>query len=185
MANQVEMLESIINDPNSSQDTINLAQTQLNKLQSVGGAQVQLAAMGGGESDAELAAILAALQSALKGSGANVSMAEIRKAVNEELAKRKITESDLAPQLLAFLNSSRSVNLTTGKLLGFQTKKNVKAATLNRPLTQLILSDIIARNNTYLYGGAGTGKTFIAEEIADMLGSVSYTHLTLPTIYSV
>jgi cobaltochelatase CobS len=176
MANQVEMLESIINDPNSSQDTINLAQTQLNKLQSVGGAQVQLAAMGGGETDAELAAILAALQSALKGGGSNVSMTEIRKAVNEELAKRKITESDLAPQLLAFLNSSRSVNLTTGKLLGFQTKKNVKAATLNRPLTQLILSDIIARNNTYLYGGAGTGKTFIAEEIADMLG---WTKITL------
>ena len=162
MANQVEMLESIINDPNSSQDTINLAQTQLNKLQSVGGAQVQLAAMGGGEGDAELAAILAALQSALKGGGGNVSMTEIRKAVNEELAKRKITESDLAPQLLAFLNSSRSVN--------------VKAATLNRPLTQLILSDIIARNNTYLYGGAGTGKTFIAEEIADMLG---WTKITL------
>jgi MoxR-like ATPase len=170
MANQVEMLESIINDPNSSQDTINLAQTQLNKLQSVGGAQVQLAAMSGGESDAELAAILAALQSALKGGGGNVSMVEIRKAVNEELAKRKITESDLAPQLLAFINSNRSVNLTIGKLMGVQIKKDVQASTLNRPLTQLILSDIMARNNTYLYGGAGTGKTYIAEEIAKMLG---------------
>jgi len=27
----------------------------------------------------------------------------------------------------------------------------------------------MARNNTYLYGGAGTGKTYIAEEIAEML----------------
>jgi cobaltochelatase CobS len=170
MANQVEMLESIINDPNSSQDTINLAQTQLNKLQSVGGAQVQLAAMEGAEADAELTAILAALQNALKGSGANVSMAEIRKAVNEEFSKRKITESDLSPQLLAWLNSKRSVNLTVGKLLGVQVKKEVEASVLSRPLTQLILSDVMARNNTYLYGGAGTGKTFIAEQIADMLG---------------
>ena len=67
MANQVEMLESIINDPNSSQDTINLAQTQLNKLQSIGGAQVQLAAMEGAEADAELTAILHSFQNALKG----------------------------------------------------------------------------------------------------------------------
>jgi cobaltochelatase CobS len=115
-------------------------------------------------------AVLNALQGALKSGGGNVSMSDIRKAVSDELAKRKITETDLAPSLLAFLNSTRAVKLTTGRLLGFQTTKNVNALTLNRPLTQLILSDIVARNNSYLYGGAGTGKTFLAEEIADMLG---------------
>jgi cobaltochelatase CobS len=46
----------------------------------------------------------------------------------------------------------------------------VSGAALNRPLTQLILSDLMARNNVYLYGGAGTGKTYLAEEIAGMLG---------------
>jgi cobaltochelatase CobS len=41
---------------------------------------------------------------------------------------------------------------------------------LERPLTQLILSDLDARNNVYLYGGAGTGKTFIANFIAKLMG---------------
>lgn len=169
MATQIEMLEEIIKDPKSSPDNVKRAQDTLNKLQAIGGAQVQAAAIAG-EGDAELMAVLNALQSALKSGGGNVSMTDIRKAVSDELAKRKITESDLAPSLLAFLNSTRAVKLTTGRLLGFQTTKNVNALTLNRPLTQLILSDIIARNNSYLYGGAGTGKTFLAEEIADMLG---------------
>lgn len=169
MATQIEMLEEIINDPKSSTDNVKRAQDTLNKLQAIGGAQIQTAALTG-EGDAELMAVLNALQGALKSGGGNVSMSDIRKAVSDELAKRKITETDLAPSLLAFLNSTRAVKLTTGRLLGFQTTKNVNALTLNRPLTQLILSDIIARNNSYLYGGAGTGKTFLAEEIADMLG---------------
>ena len=169
MATQIENLEAIINDPTSPDVNKDLARKELARLQSVGSAQIQTVAMTG-EGDAELMAVLNALQSAMKGGGGNVNMADLRKAVNEELAKRKITESDLAPQLLALLNSTRNVKLTVGKLLGIQTTKNVSGKTLARPLTQLILSDIIARNNTYLYGGAGTGKTYLAEEIADMLG---------------
>jgi cobaltochelatase CobS len=97
-------------------------------------------------------------------------MADIRKAVNEELNLRKITESDLSPSLLALLHSTRKVQLTINKMFGITTTSSASASTLNRPLTQLILSDVMARNNTYLYGGAGTGKTFIAEEIAQLLG---------------
>ena len=97
-------------------------------------------------------------------------MAEVRKAVNEELAKRKITEQDLSTSLLAMLDSKRKVTLTIGKLLGVSSTKEVSGAALNRPITQLILSDLMARNNVYLYGGAGTGKTYLAEEIAGMLG---------------
>jgi cobaltochelatase CobS len=175
MATQIENLEAIINDPTSSDVNKELARKNLERLQAVGSAQIQTAAMTG-EGDAELMAVLSALQSAMKGGGGNVNMADLRKAVNEELAKRKITETDLAPQLLALLNSTRNVKLTVGKLLGIQTTKNVSGKTLARPLTQLILSDIIARNNTYLYGGAGTGKTYLAEEIADMLG---WTKITL------
>jgi cobaltochelatase CobS len=169
MATQIELLEGIINDPNTTDANRELAQKNLARLQSVGSAQVQTAAISG-EGDAELMAVLNALQSALKSGGANVSMSEVRKAVNEELSKRKITESDLSPSLIALLNSTRNVKLTIGKLLGIQTTKDVSPKTLARPLTQLILSDIIARNNSYLYGGAGTGKTYLAEEIADMLG---------------
>ena len=105
MATQIEMLEEIINDPKSSPDNVKRAQDTLNKLQAVGGAQIQTASLTG-EGDAELMAVLNALQSALKSGGGNVSMSDIRKAVSDELAKRKITETDLAPSLLAFLNST-------------------------------------------------------------------------------
>ena len=103
MATQIQMLEEIINDPKSSPDNVKRAQDTLNKLQAVGGAQIQTAALTG-EGDAELMAVLNALQGALKSGGGNVSMSDIRKAVSDELAKRKITETDLAPSLLAFLN---------------------------------------------------------------------------------
>jgi hypothetical protein len=176
MATQIENLEAIINDPTSSDVNKELARKNLERLQAVGSAQIQTAAMTG-EGDAELMAVLNALQAAMKGGGGNVNMADLRKAVNEELAKRKINIDDLSPQLLGLLNSTRPVSFTVRKLFGIQsTQQGDFGKTLARPLTQLILSDILARNNTYLYGGAGTGKTYLAEEISDMLG---WTKITL------
>jgi cobaltochelatase CobS len=49
-----------------------------------------------------------------------------------------------------------------------QSKETLEA--FERPLMQKIVSDMLARNNVYLYGGAGTGKTFIAGQLADILG---------------
>jgi len=170
MATQIEILQNIID---TSTDPINVenARKELDRLSSIGSAQVQQVAVSG-QGDAEVVALLAGLEKALKSGGgsANVSMADIRKAVNEELNLRKITESDLSPSLLALLQSTRKVQLTINKMFGITTTSSASASTLNRPLTQLILSDVMARNNTYLYGGAGTGKTFIAEEIAQLLG---------------
>jgi cobaltochelatase CobS len=172
MSTQTEKLEAIIADPQTRDDIKQDAQQKLNelrRLEAVGSAQVQLAAASG-EGDPEVLAVLAGLQQALQMGGGKVSMAEVRKAVNEELAKRKITEQDLSTSLLAMLDSKRKVTLTIGKLLGVSSTKEVSGAALNRPITQLILSDLMARNNVYLYGGAGTGKTYLAEEIAGMLG---------------
>ena len=172
MSTQTEKLEAIIADPQTRDDIKQDAQQKLNelrRLEAVGSAQVQLAAASG-EGDPEVLAVLAGLQQALQMGGGKVSMAEVRKAVNEELAKRKITEQDLSSSLLAMLDSKRKVTLTIGKLLGVSSTKEVSGAALNRPITQLILSDLMARNNVYLYGGAGTGKTYLAEEIAGMLG---------------
>ena len=174
MATQVETLQNIIattTDPMIRET----AQKELDRLSAIGSAQVQMASMTT-SGDPELQAVLMGIEKALRASGATVSMADIRKAVNEELEKRKITEADLSPQLLAMLQSNRPVSLTINKMLGVVTTKNVNALMLNRPITQLVLSDLMARNNVYLYGGAGTGKTFLAEEIAEMLG---WTKITL------
>jgi cobaltochelatase CobS len=167
---QIQELERIIST-STDPDTIALAKKRLDSLASVGSANVQLAAQDtSGQSD-DLKAILVALQRAIAVSGGGaVSQADFRKFLNEELKIRKISENDLSADLLAMINSSRSVNLTVNKLFGVSLTQNVKAAMLQRPLTQKILTDLMARNNVYLYGGAGTGKTYMAEEIADMLG---------------
>jgi cobaltochelatase CobS len=174
MASQIEKLQETIalaTDPLIKE----MAQKELDRLSSIGSAQVQVASQTG-EGSTELMAVLDGIKNAIKSGGANVSMSDIRKAVNEELDKRKIKETDLSPQLLAMLQSARPVSLTINKMLGVVTTKNVSGAMLYRKITQLILSDLMARNNVYLYGGAGTGKTYTAEEIADMLG---WTKITL------
>ena len=168
MANQIEMLQNIVvnsTDPKIAEK----AQLELNRLASIGSAQVQVA-QSSGTMDVQLQLILGAIEKALLATGGNVSMADIRKAVNEELEKRKITEADLSPSLLAMLQSNRPVSLTIKKITGSITTKNVSDSLLKRPLVQLILSDLLSRNNVYLYGGAGTGKTFIAEQVAELLG---------------
>jgi len=178
MATQIEKLEEII-ATSTDQVTVAKAQQMLDqenrRLASIGSAQVQAAAMTG-VGDADVVAVLEAIKSALKSSGTgNVNMADLRKAVNDELSIRKITENDLSASLQSLLNSSRKVNLTINKMLGITLTKEVKASTLERPLVQLVLSDLMARNNVYLYGGAGTGKTYLAEQIAEMLGWTAVT----------
>jgi cobaltochelatase CobS len=176
MASQIEILENIIaTNPNPKDVADAQAQLdQLNRLATIGSAQVQVASQQG-TTDADLLAVLGAIERAVKVGGGNVTQDEIRRLLNEELENRKIKESDLSPSLLSFINSKRQVNLTINKLLGVTITKDVEPSTLSRPLTQDILSDLMARNNVYLYGGAGTGKTFIAEEIAEMLGWTKVT----------
>jgi cobaltochelatase CobS len=66
------------------------------------------------------------------------------------------------------LQSQVKVELTIRQMAAVNTK-TVSNAFITRPLVQDLLSDVQARNNAYLYGGAGTGKTFTAGEIADLL----------------
>ena len=167
MAMNIEQLQSIISDPDTSAENLALAQQMLadeeRRLADVGAARMQVAV---GDTDAALAATLEGFKKLLerKNAGANISMADIRRAVNEELTVRKINMSDLSPDLLQFLNSTRAVTFTL-KMMNISTTTDTTDDVLNRPLTQKLLCDVMARNNAYLYGGAGTGKTFIAEEI--------------------
>lgn len=144
------------------------AKKQLENLATMGSLKIQTAAAQPTNLDPEVEAILTALNNAVKGSGvANIS--DIRTIVIEELGKKKINFNDLSDSLKALLNSTRKVELT------IRTISSVKTTTTNsefisRPLIQKILSDLDARNNVYLYGGAGTGKTFAAGALASILG---------------
>ena len=174
MAMNLEQMRAMLNDPNTSEANRALAQEMIEaeerRLADIGAARVQVAA-GSTDMEAALAATLQSFKNLLekKGVSGQVSMADIRRAVNEELATRKINMSDLSPDLLQFLNSTRAVTFTL-KMMNVSTTSNTDNEILNRPLTQKLLTDVMARNNAYLYGGAGTGKTFIAEALGDMLG---------------
>lgn len=170
----IDNLRRIIDDPNTSAENRTLAEEMLQqeeeRLAALGGARVQTA-VGATQTEAELAAILDAMKTLLqkKGGSANISVADVRKAVNDELALRKINLNDLSPDLLKFIDSKRAVSLAVRMMSG-TTIQDTSNDFLVRPLAQKLLCDLEARNNSYLYGGAGTGKTFIAEKIAEALG---------------
>jgi cobaltochelatase CobS len=112
---------------------------------------------------------LVGLSSLLSNVGTDES--EVKKIVDSELKRRKISIQDLDTKLKAIIDGiSTTINVTIqsgGKTL---TRKMTINDATKRPLIQKVLSDAAARNNVYLYGGAGTGKTFSAETIADALG---------------
>jgi hypothetical protein len=95
---------------------------------------------------------------------------QVKEIVRETISEDKISESDLDSTLVSKINSQPqqvTINVVEGTI-----QKQVSATideSYVRPLVQKILSDVEARNNVYLYGGAGTGKTFMAQTIADIL----------------
>lgn len=99
-----------------------------------------------------------------------VSQADVDKAVQTALATRKIALNDLDPMLQSYLTQQAKVqleiiSLTQGKNVG----KKMSKQQLEDPLFQKILTDSVAMNNIYLYGVAGSGKTFYAETLASTL----------------
>lgn len=165
----ISRLENIVNT-SQDQKQREAAQKELDRLASIGSAQVQVAASAGGSDDAQIKALLDALTIAVQTSGASVNKSDLQKLVVDELKKIKIDYDDLSPSLQAFLASNQKVQVTIKQLSGITTSAQIQADFLNRKIVQLILSDMLAKNNVYLYGGAGTGKTYVAEKIAKILG---------------
>lgn len=112
-----------------------------------------------------------------KGVG-GLDKAEVEALLKEALFKNKIRVEDLSDELRSYLTANMKValSLTTNQFSGVSSGV-VSKNTYEMPLFQKILSDAVSMNNIYLFGGAGTGKTFIAEELATFLG---YEFILLP-----
>lgn len=173
MAQDIATLQRIIADTSTSDAARRIAEKQLEAQLNIQSAQTAVTASIVGENQ-QLDSILNALQTLLS-SGAikgSVDADEIKNLIKAELRTRKVDYDELSDYLKGLidnLQSTRSVQITINSL-GIVTQVTTKGdPMLNRKLTQLILSDASARNNVYLYGGAGTGKTFIARYIAKLL----------------
>lgn len=165
----LEYYQEIANDTSYSDTMRNQAQKQIDRMGSLGSAQVQTMNPNTTGLDPQVQAVLTALQTAVSAyQGKNINPTQLKKLVDDEIAKAKIDFSQLSDGLKAMLQSQVKVELTIRQMAAVSTK-TVSNAFITRPLVQDLLSDVQARNNAYLYGGAGTGKTFVGGEIADML----------------
>lgn len=111
------------------------------------------------------------LSQLLSGAGAsNLDEDEVKRIVREEIETEKISFDNLDDTIKKLLsNQPTQVTLTIKQ--GTTTKIITRQLDLGitRPIVQLVLSDILARNNVYLYGGAGTGKTYLAKTLKGLL----------------
>jgi cobaltochelatase CobS len=111
------------------------------------------------------------LSQLLSGAGnSNLDEDEVKRIVREEIETEKISFDNLDDTIKKLLsNQPTQVTLTIKQ--GTTTKIITRQLDLGitRPIVQLVLSDILARNNVYLYGGAGTGKTYLAKTLKGLL----------------
>ena len=135
-------------------------------------------AAGGDEVAAAIVAMRQVLETMDTGAaqtvGGAISKAEVDKMVADYLDQNKIGINQLDATLARTLTGTTRVKLELTVPEGAGTVTKVGGATLgldevSRPLFQRLLSDLISQNNVYLYGGAGTGKTFIVEQLAKFL----------------
>jgi cobaltochelatase CobS len=96
---------------------------------------------------------------------------EVKSLIKEYLETDKIKLINLDESVKKLLEgqvATLKITITKGNTTVVVSK--TISASIGRPLIQNILSDALARNNIYLYGGAGTGKSFSAQTVADLLG---------------
>lgn len=100
----------------------------------------------------------------------NLDEDEVKRIVREEIETEKISFDNLDDTIKKLLsNQPTQVTLNVKQGASVRVVTRTLDQSVTRPIVQLVLSDVLARNNVYLYGGAGTGKTYLAKTIQDVL----------------
>ena len=153
-----EQLLDIINNPNIEADIKADAQMQLDKI---------LALETEDESQGVEQDILFAVKefnkSIEKLANAGVDKQKVEEILTDRFKTLKIGKKNLDSSILDLIGKTQTVQIVNWQNVA------VKTGGKQRKIFDIILSDFEAGNNVYLYGGAGTGKTYIAKEMAQAL----------------
>ena len=105
--------------------------------------------------------------------GGSVDEAEVKRIVDAEIKKVKVGLTNLDPAVIDALsgNVTMNVNMTLPSGVTTSGASGVKTEDLHRPLVQTILCDLLAQNSVYVYGAAGTGKSYTASIVRDAMTS--------------
>jgi hypothetical protein len=97
--------------------------------------------------------------------------------LNEKINNLLIGKDNLSPELKQMLMERQTSGGGSGSVPPPPTSSSIPTPTTSggsvidwNETTKSVIADIIAGNNVYLYGVAGTGKTVLAENIATYLG---------------
>jgi len=163
---KLEKLKKIVADPNADPLNKAAAESRIKQMEVSGAAQIASAVILPEEvKDNDLAALIQSLQAVVNAgagvpqkAGATVDRADVREILLEEMKRRKIKFDDFSDDLKSRLDSSRTVQLTINQMGQITQGGLTNADFARRKLVQILLSDLVAKNNAYLYGAAGLGK---------------------------
>lgn len=93
----------------------------------------------------------------------NVSAEQVEAIVKNILSNRKICFDDLCKEVVELIKTTTNIKVHIPKL-------NTKTFKNDIPNLLKIIDDVVLGNNVMLIGGAGTGKTFLAEKVASVIG---------------
>jgi len=165
MTNRID-LQNLINTSNIP-DVVNLAKAELQKL------DLQEKSLQGDIMSQSLLMLKDTIDAFKKTNtgtpNSNIDLDAVKKLIKDSKIS-KITFKDLDDSLQNKLSGQVQVKLTLANQFTTGSGKQIKESQLIKPLFQKLLSDFVAKNNVYLYGAAGTGKTYIVEQVAKFLG---------------
>lgn len=154
-----EDLLKIINNPNIEADIKADAQTQLDKLLALENEDEEQ-----GVDNDILFAVKEFNKSIEKLANSGVDKEKVEEIILDKFKTLKIGKKNLDSTILDLIGKTQTVQIVNWQNVKVKTSDGKK-----RKIFDIVLSDFEAGNNVYLYGGAGTGKTFIAGQIAKAL----------------
>ena len=124
--------------------------------------------------DKDFSGVITAINSLIEkvyNSSTAMSSKQIDEAIADRLKKLKINQNNLSSELKELIGQTKTTVIQINEI-----KVSSSTGSKGRRLEDILLSDAEAQNNVYLFGEAGTGKTFQAGIIADKL---NYKLITL------